>query len=836
MRRTDRDAVDLQQGNVYHGTKLFREVRMRVVLTLALLGMVGCASVNVEGWRQSSDAASFASAKPVWLDGREKEKNLFVGFRATVDGRDAERAVVRLTGSTICRLFVNGEFLGYGPARGPHGFYRVDEWPLKGRVQPGPNVIAIEVAGYNVNSFYFLDQPSFLQAEVVAGRKVLASTAGAGAPFEAQALSSRVQKVQRYSFQRPFSEVYRLTPDADAWRTDGAFDAQPLAAQPAVPLLPRRAPYPAFDVRAPAREVFAGEAKLNAAKKVWADRTIKAIGPKLGGFPEAELATIPFYEVQRLETASRSRTDRALVDGSPLALTSGQFRILDFGRNNSGFFGATLRCSAPCRVYFVFDEILDKEDVSVTRLSCCNVVAYDLAAAGTYRVETFEPYTLRYLKIMAAGAGCEVSDVHLRDYLNSATGRATFASSDPALNRIFEAARETFKQNAVDVFTDCPSRERAGWLCDSFFIGRVARDLCGDTRMERMFFENFQLPPQFQFLPDGMLPMCYPSDHNDGVYIPNWAMWFVIQLDEYLKRSGDRATVDALKPRVLALLDFFKTYKNSDGLLEKLPSWVFVEWSQANKLVQDVNYPSNMTYAEVLACAARLYDLPELQAEADQMRATIRRQSFDGTFFVDNAKRQPDGTLKPSGERTETCQYYAFFFGTATPQTHPALWEMLRADFGPGRRLNNKHPEIHFANAFIGNYLRLELLSRAGLSSQILDETKGYFLKMADLTETLWENDTPTASCCHGFASHVERLMYRDVLGIREIDAVNKKVAIGFSAVPLSSCSGTMPVGKGEVTLSWSKTDSGFTYNYTVPKGYTVTVDTSKLPLKAVRE
>ena len=29
-----------------------------------------------------------------------------------------------------------------------------------------------------------------------------------------------------------------------------------------------------------------------------------------------------------------------------------------------------------------------------------------------------------------------------------------------------------------------------------------------------------------------MLPMCYPSDHNDGVFIPNWAMWFVVQLKD----------------------------------------------------------------------------------------------------------------------------------------------------------------------------------------------------------------------------------------------------------------------------------------------------------------
>ena len=67
---------------------------------------------------------------------------------------------------------------------------------------------------------------------------------------------------------------------------------------------------------------------------------------------------------------------------------------------------------------------------------------------------------------------------------------------------------------------------------------------------------------------------------------------------------------------------------------------MFVEWSEANDFVQDVNYPSNMLYAGALAAAGRMYGLPELTAKAEKIRETIRRQSFDGEFFVDNAVRR----------------------------------------------------------------------------------------------------------------------------------------------------------------------------------------------------
>lgn len=784
----------------------------------------------------SAKPVSFISAKPVWIEGREREMNLFVGFRATVDGHAADNAVLRMTGSTVCRIFVNGEFLGYGPARGPHNFYRVDEWPLKGRCRPGANVIAIEVAGYNVNSYYHLDQPSFLQAEITDGAKVLASTAGAGATFEAQLLESRVQKTQRYSFQRTFSEVYRLTPQADAWRTDGPFTPAKLTQMPQVRLLERIAPYPVFHIRRPVAELFRGTVKHNPDAKLWVDRAMSGIGPDYKGFKQDELATIPLHEVQQLETVSHAASGTAYDHTQHLRIADKEFRIFDFELNNAGFFGAVLRSEAPARVYFVFDEIMSGEDVSIRRYSCANVVAYDLTGPGEYRVETFEPYQLKAMKIIVSGGPCEISGLYFREYVNPDAERAVFTSSDQDLNRIFEAARETFKQNAVDVFSDCAGRERAGWLCDTFFTSRVAVDLCGNTDMERMFFQNYLLPESFAHLPEGMLPMCYPSDHYNGNYIPNWAMWFVVQLEEYLQRSNDRAMIDALKPRVLALLEFFKKYRNSDGLLEKLPAWVFVEWSHANKLVQDVNYPSNMTYAEVLDCVARLYDMPQFAEDAARMRETIRKQSFDGTFFVDNALRQADGSLKLSGERTETCQYYAFFFRTATPETHAALWTTLRDDFGPDRKTTKKHPEIHFANAFIGNYLRLELLSRQHLAAQILKETKGYFLNMTDLTGTLWENDTPHASCSHGFASHVARMYYRDVLGVRTLDTVKRQVALAFSDLPLQDCRGTIPVKNDALTVSWRKQDGKFIYSFKLPEGYTATVDTSRLSIPAVRE
>ncbi len=468
-----------------------------------------------------------------------------------------------------------------------------------------------------------------------------------------------------------------------------------------------------------------------------------------------------------------------------------EYRILDIGGDRTGFIGVKVRCGKKTRLWLMFDEILSGNDVDCTRLGCVNIISYELAP-GVYDLESIEPYTLRYLKVLCMEGACTIENVFLREYAHPRVA-ARFKASDQRLNRIFAAAVETFRQNSLDIFMDCPSRERAGWLCDSFFTARTAFDLTGTATIERNFFENFALPPKFAHLPDGMLPMCYPSDHNDGVFIPNWAMWFVVELEEYAARSNDRAMLAALKPRVLKLLDFLKRYENSDGLLERLPSWVFVEWSEANKFVQDVNYPSNMLYAGALAAAGRMYETPELAAKAERIRAAVRRQSFDGRFFVDNAVRGKDGRLNVTRNRSEVCQYFAFFFRVATPESHAALWRVLRDQFGPDRKNTKAYPEVHPANSFVGNMLRMELLSDAGLSRQILDESVAYLLYMADRTGTLWETDAPTSSCNHGFASHAAHTLYRDVLGIHRIDAIGRRVVVQFGDAALTFLRGRDP-------------------------------------------
>ena len=201
-----------------------REIIQGVGVTAAELAAQRLLGASSGMSQPRSPEARFDSAVPIWPKGLEHERNLFVGFRASFEAPSQHPVLVRATGSTVYRIFVNGSFRGYGPARGPHEYYRVDEWDLTRALVEDRNWVAIEVAGYNVNSYYLLDQPSFLQAEVVAGDQRARFDGGAGRHGGHNPTRTRAEG-PALQFPAPFSRSTASSLDT----TDGAATRRPLA-------------------------------------------------------------------------------------------------------------------------------------------------------------------------------------------------------------------------------------------------------------------------------------------------------------------------------------------------------------------------------------------------------------------------------------------------------------------------------------------------------------------------------------------------------------------------------------------------------------------------------
>ena len=453
-------------------------IKIFIIQILILGNMISWASQN-----PFMETDFFSQAVPIWPEGFQDTKNITIGFHTQFNQPLSQEASLMITGSSLYRIYVNGSFAGHGPARAGHGYYRVDKWDLKEYLHPGTNYLAIEVVSYNVNSYYLLDQPPFIQAEIFSGTKVLSATSPHNEDFRAYHLTERLQKVPRYSFHRPFVECYMIEPDYDAWRTQSVTPNDKLICTQTTSknLIPRRISYPNFKIIHPVRQISTGTLRTGIAnEKYWKDRAVVNIGKKLGGFPEAELELNPAIELQEMKNITLIPQTQNYNKNILYNFKPEEFRIFDLGTNLTGFIGMEIEVIQPGRFFLTFDEILSENDVDFKRLGCINAVTYDLEP-GKYQLESFEPYTLRYLKIISAQGAAQVKNLYLREYANPDTDRSFFTCSDLRLNRIFQAGVETFRQNAVDIFMDCPSRERAGWLCDSYFTARVAQDLSGNA-------------------------------------------------------------------------------------------------------------------------------------------------------------------------------------------------------------------------------------------------------------------------------------------------------------------------------------------------------------------
>ena len=126
----------------------------------------------------------------------------------------------------------------------------------------------------------------------------------------------------------------------------------------------------------------------------------------------------------------------------------------------------------------------------------------------------------------------------------------------------------------------------------------------------------------------------------------------------------------------------------------------------------------------------------------------------------------------------------------------------------------------------------MELLSRYGLSQQILDESTDYLLYMAERTGTLWENDGAYASYNHGFASHIVHVLYRDILDVSKLDIQNRKIQLKFNQINIVWCEGSLPLGDGMMFLKWWVEEGNIFFHIDVPEGYSYEIENlSKMKL-----
>ena len=687
----------------------------------------------------------------VWAEGQKNQMNRAFAF--VLDLGKKQMGEICLSAASCYKVIADGKLMGFGPNRTAHGYARAAVYPFNAQY------ITVEVQSHFVPNFCWVKREPFFACvlKTESGKEYFAED------FNCFALSDRVQKVRRYSFQRGFCETYINEKDRTALyfcKPQNAFPRVKTEKAELPHLLPSETLNPALSEIFAEKVIDSGYCKTSPEIAVYVDRTETLIGTVIEGFKRSEWQDFSTDEISRITYLSGAKSgDYA-------------YETLDFSRIVTGIVEVEIIAGNAGEVFFAFDEILSDEKLKTIkpfRGDTANVFKWTVKKAGVYNLSAFEPYAFRYANVITS-AGVK-ANVKVRAYENPEAGKMLFECDDKKIEQIMEAARHTFAHNAVDLLTDCPSRERAGWLSDSFFSSVAERVFTGDNKVERAFLQNYILADKSGH-PKGMIPRCYPADYyeEDG-FIPNWSLWYILEIYKYFTQYGYDETVEKSRANVEGILNYFVDFENEFGVLEDLKGWIFVEWSAANNSdhVNGINVPSNACYYASLLAAAKVYGIKGLKEKAEKVKDYLLKNAYVDGFFVDNLIRNEKGDIIPTENYTETCQYYMFFFQCADKHTHKELFDKMLNEYGKSDSSasggNQVKKQLTPSNMIYGVYMRLELLMREQKRVELLNECVRYFYDMTQKTGTLWENNTASASCDHGFASYVSRFIIYALFG-----------------------------------------------------------------------
>lgn len=429
-------------------------------------------------------------------------------------------------------------------------------------------------------------------------------------------------------------------------------------------------------------------------------------------------------------------------------------RIYDFGQNFSGVPAIEVSGPAGATVKLITGELLD-EGGHITQNNTGSPVSFSYALAGR-GVETWQPrfsYTgFRY--VQAKGDLDVLRSVEGRLIHCAARTVGTFSCSSDLLNRIHNLILAAIRSNLQSVITDCPHREKLGWLEQTHLMGpsimcnfdvsRLYAKICADMRDAQ--YDDGCVPtiaPQYtSFKP--------PWDiFNDS---PEWGSAIVLCPWLAYRQYGDRQIVAENYEAMRRYVRYLDTRVGPNGLID----YGLGDWYDSGPGDPGL---SKLTPRALTATAIYYADL-RVMAQA----AELLGKADDAAACRDMARRTQQAFV---ARRFEPSSQTA----CAMPQVlglsdDPALLDRLVADI--------RRHENHTTAGDIGFAYVLAALAEGGRSDVVFDvlsrtDPPSYGCQLERGATTLAEawDANPRKSQNHLMLGHAEAWFHQWLAGIQ---------------------------------------------------------------------
>jgi hypothetical protein len=699
-------------------------------------------------------------------------------FRRTFELPSIPRTfVVHVTADNRYQLYVNGNRVSMGPARGDLYHWRYESVDLAPHLKAGKNALAAVVWNYSsyapeaqiTNETGFLLQGNGAAEHIVDTGKLWKG-------FQDKAYSAVPiprDEIPEYFAVGPGDRVDGIRYPW-GWEQTDFDDARWLPVRAGPPGAPRDTPDAPSRWMLEPRPIPAMEEKPERLARV---RQVAGVNVP-GGFPGArELVEIPAHTKARL-----------LLDQGHLTTAYPELQV-SRGRGST----ISLRYAEALFLPNKRDKGNRNEIEGKQFLGYGDVFLPDGGAHRLFRPLFWRAY--RYVELRVETAA---EPLVMEDLRGIYTGypferKSHFDGGDAELQRILDVGWRTARLCAHETYLDCPYYEQLQYVGDTRVQSLVSLYMSGDARLMRNAIELIDSSRTAE----GATYSRAPSRMQQ--YIPPFSLWWIGMVHDFWMYQDDPAFVRRMLPGVRAVLAFYAARQKENGSLRRLPWWNFIDWTKewvegvpatgADGSMAQLDLQLLLAYRwaaemeEVLGSESVAED--DRDAE-DQLRGAVRI-----LYWSDGRRLFADS---PGG--SQFSQHTNALAILADASTGPEAKDLI------GRVLEDN--SLVQSSIYFRHYLH-SALNKAGAGDRYL-ELLGPWRTMLERGLTTWaEQEDPTRSDCHAWGASPNYELFRTVLGIDSASPGFRRVVVRPFLGRLMRAAGTIPHPRGEVRIALAR-------------------------------
>ena len=498
--------------------------------------------------------------------------------------------------------------------------------------------------------------------------------------------------------------------------------------------------------------------------------------------------------------------------------------LYDFGQNASGIIELKVKGEKGQQVKIYLGELLDeKNNINQSASGSPYYLTYTLKGEG---VETWQPkftyYGFRYAFVEGAcpdTTGILSGMPHIISLIsnhtrNSSPQNGDFKCSNELFNKIFNLINRAIKSNLQSVLTDCPHREKLGWLEQSYLMGN---SINYNFNIYHLYCKmvNDMLDSQ---LKNGLIPDIAPEYvkfENGFRDSPEWGSASVIIPWMIYKMYGDNEVLEKAWPMMTRYVEYLGKKTNNNILSYGLGDWYDLGLKNPGE--------AQLTPKSLTASSIYYYDLKLLG-----QIASIIQKNKEAKYYTDLSEKIKnafnDKFFNSTAKVYSTGSQTAFSMPLSLGLIDEKYKKQVVENLVDSIITNNKS----LTAGDIGFHFLVEALVKNDQSQLLFEmnnreDVPGYGFQLkhgaTSLTESWMANKISSNN--HLMLGHLMQWFYESLGGIQQNDnsIAFKSLLIKPTIVgDLTFTAANFETPYGDVKTYWSKKDNSFSLKVTIPE------------------